>query len=112
MLKMGKWERKRRAKAYKLKNKAKIAKQNRERQLKQYGLTLELYNALLLSQGGVCAICKTKPHKRSLNVDHDHLTGVVRGLLCYKCNKFRVSGNTLQTANAVVQYLSNPSVLP
>lgn len=49
-----------------------------------YGLTPERHDALLESQGGVCAIC-SKPGLK-LVVDHDHATGKVRGLLCHHCN--------------------------
>ncbi len=46
---------------------------------------------MLEDQGGVCQICKsTKPSYAHLNVfdvDHDHKTGKVRGLLCNNCNK-------------------------
>ena len=52
--------------------------------LKQYGLTVEQYHAL----GNVCMICGcTRGEKRRLDVDHDAVTGIVRGLLCGKCNK-------------------------
>ena len=52
-----------------------------------YGMTLEDYNKILLFQGGVCKICGlTDESGRRLNVDHCHKTGVVRGLLCRKCN--------------------------
>jgi Recombination endonuclease VII len=43
------------------------------------------YDALLESQGGVCAVCG-KPSKKTLCVDHCHSTGTIRGLLCRKCN--------------------------
>lgn len=52
-----------------------------------YGLTAEEYGALLKKQKGVCAICKgINSSGRRLGVDHDHNTGVVRGLLCGPCN--------------------------
>ena len=51
-----------------------------------YGLTIEQYDALLAAQGGRCAICVGERRYR-LNVDHDHATGLVRGLLCRRCNK-------------------------
>jgi hypothetical protein len=50
-----------------------------------YGLDWDEYQAILDSQGGVCAICGGK-RTYSLNVDHDHKTGFVRGLLCRLCN--------------------------
>jgi recombination endonuclease VII len=50
-----------------------------------YGISVVEYDALLAKQGGVCAICR-KHSKRRLCVDHCHLTGTVRGLLCDRCN--------------------------
>lgn len=58
----------------------------RERQLRsRYGLTLEDYERLAEAQGHVCASCKQK-WKQHFYVDHDHASGVVRGLLCARCN--------------------------
>src|SRR3990170_3087451 len=51
----------------------------------EFGISLAEYNALFEDQGGVCAICKTSTEK-VLVVDHNHQTGVVRGLLCSGCN--------------------------
>lgn len=61
--------------------------------LRQYGLTAPQYDEMLEKQGFVCAICK-KPESmlsragkvRELAIDHDHQTGKVRALLCYRCN--------------------------
>lgn len=54
---------------------------------KLYGLTLEQYEFLLSDQGGRCAICgSTENSGVALGVDHDHRSGVVRGLLCDPCN--------------------------
>jgi hypothetical protein len=50
-----------------------------------YGISVAEYDALLAKQGGVCAICR-QHSKRRLCVDHCHLTGTVRGLLCDRCN--------------------------
>lgn len=56
--------------------------------LKQlYNLTLEEYDRLFKAQNGVCAICcKPESVTANLPVDHDHVTGEVRGLLCTPCN--------------------------
>lgn len=56
---------------------------------RQYGISLEQYNTLIKEQRGGCAICgKAKESDgRKLSIDHDHKTGMVRGVLCYSCNK-------------------------
>lgn len=50
----------------------------------KYNLTEKSWGDLYLKQGGRCAICKEGSHK--LYVDHCHKTGIVRGLLCNRCN--------------------------
>src|SRR5262245_28185604 len=72
-----------------------------------YGLSLEDYGAMLARQGGVCAICKKKPDEgKSLCVDHCHVTGMVRGLLCHKCNSVLAFGNDdLDILRAAIAYL-------
>lgn len=60
---------------------------------KQYGISLEQYEAMFVQQNGLCAICQ-KPERvmRSGNVlklaiDHNHKTGQIRKLLCAHCNQ-------------------------
>jgi hypothetical protein len=62
--------------------------EKRFRLLRYYGVTPEWYEAKLLEQGGVCALCKGPcvGARQFFCVDHDHKTGRVRGLLCLKCN--------------------------
>jgi len=51
------------------------------------GVSEPQYSALLERQGSRCAICgKHCATGRRLAVDHDHHTGRVRGLLCFRCN--------------------------
>ncbi|MGX1632740.1 endonuclease VII domain-containing protein [Streptomyces albidoflavus] len=59
---------------------------------KRYGLTMEAYQALVADHAGRCAICNDAPEQR-LHIDHDHKSGVVRGLLCRGCN--HALGNAL-----------------
>ncbi len=63
--------------------------ETRERHLvRKYGVTLVEYARMLNEQGGCCAICgRPEPSNRGLDVDHDHETGDVRGLLCTSCNR-------------------------
>lgn len=49
---------------------------------KVYGITAAEYDALMELQGGLCYICRRAPVSKRLAVDHDHKTGLVRGLLC------------------------------
>lgn len=53
-----------------------------------YGLTPEQYAEMLAEQEGRCAICRigTPGGRGGWHVDHDHATGMVRGLLCHNCN--------------------------
>jgi|WetSurMetagenome_2_1015567.scaffolds.fasta_scaffold06167_8 hypothetical protein len=55
---------------------------------RHYHITVIEYNNLLVKQGGKCAICGTidPSPKNYFCVDHNHITGVVRGLLCPRCN--------------------------
>jgi hypothetical protein len=76
-----------------LKNKEKIL-QNKKEYYKQktltkkYGITPEDYDNMYNQQNGCCKICSMHQVnlKAALCVDHCHITGKVRGLLCHKCN--------------------------
>lgn len=58
---------------------------NRDHKIRsRYGLSRAEYLALVAKQCGRCAICE-QPQK-TWHVDHDHVTGAVRGLLCRYCN--------------------------
>lgn len=55
----------------------------------QYGISLEDVKAMAEKQNNCCAICGTHADntpKKKLNVDHSHVTGKVRKLLCHHCN--------------------------
>ena len=58
--------------------------------LKTYGITLEEYDAMVVAQDGQCAICKGKDPRSPTavwSVDHCHISGKVRALLCSCCNR-------------------------
>lgn len=77
-----------------------------------YGIEPEDYGRMLSEQDGVCAICSgppvntNPPFNSKLVIDHCHITGTIRGLLCQKCNKalglFKDSPEILQKA---IKYL-------
>lgn len=58
---------------------------NRQSHLSKYGMTLSDYDTMLEQQKGKCAICEDYV-QGNLSVDHCHVTGEVRGLLCTRCN--------------------------
>jgi hypothetical protein len=63
--------------------------------LEKYGITKQEYDLLIEIQNGCCAICGQPEHiinkrtqtLRPLSVDHCHITGHIRALLCHKCNR-------------------------
>lgn len=76
---------------------------------KNYGISIEQFNNMLITQNNECAICHNefKPFKDT-HIDHNHITGKVRGLLCSKCNMslggFNDEINNLESA---IIYLKN-----
>jgi hypothetical protein len=53
----------------------------------RHGLSQVTFDALLNNQDGACAICgKTNWNGHGPNIDHDHITGKIRGILCHNCN--------------------------
>lgn len=53
---------------------------------KTWGLTLGQYDEMVDAQMGRCHLCHRPPTRNNLAVDHDHVTGRVRMLLCDPCN--------------------------
>jgi hypothetical protein len=72
---------------------------------RRYGITAAQYDAMVVAQGGLCVLCGERPPE---HVDHDNVTGQVRGLLCLCscCNQglgnFR---DSVAAPRAAVHYL-------
>lgn len=94
-----------------------------ERQIARYGLTGAQWHALFESQGRKCAVCQNnepgrKPALIAGNAwctDHDHETGMVRGILCQYCNKtLGHFGDTIATMRKRIaqfeRYLVQPAL--
>ena len=92
-------------KKYYLENPEKV----KEQQLKcRYNITLKEYNYMFLKQKSKCAICDTYQSeiKHPLGVDHNHETGQVRELLCFKCNNaLGLINESMEIAENLVKYL-------
>lgn len=77
-----------------------------------YGLTLEEKEMVIAFQGGGCICAEWTGYNgktRALSVDHDHGTGVVRGVLCKHCNDLlgRVKDDP-RYFEFMIRYLQNP----
>ena len=93
----------RRTQRWRDKNPDKLKMGNRQQALRKYGITPVEYERLLQSQDAVCAVCASAcPTGKRLSVDHDHVSGAVRGLLCASCNngigRFRDDSTLLRQA--------------
>ena len=71
---------------------------------RRYGIGADDFDALVVQQGGVCAICGREAPE---HVDHSHESGAVRGILCFNCNgglgQFKDSVDSLVNAVAYLQ---------
>ena len=114
--------------AYKDRNRDRLRRSDRERLRKgaarwhqaesrrlryKYGISLEQYSDKERSQGGCCALCGLpeevkatrgwRTTAKKLAVDHDHATGVVRDLLCDRCNRAVGNIETLRATRAQLE---------
>ncbi len=90
-----------------------VKMRSRALQLKRaYGITLDEYDTMILSQNGVCSICGKEETvvmrgaRQSLSVDHCHSTNRIRGLLCSKCNRgLGAFGDDIDIMVSAISYL-------
>jgi hypothetical protein len=73
-----------------------------------YGITADEFDAMLAAQGGVCIICAGEPNPGAVwHLDHDHVTGEIRGITCIDCNhgmgKLRDDPDLLERAAAYIR---------
>lgn len=68
-----------------------IIRQREHRIYRYYGIELEDYDKMAKDQEGKCLLCEKVPNGlkkgEQFHVDHDHITGKIRGLLCDTCNR-------------------------
>ncbi|MDE1867447.1 MAG: endonuclease VII domain-containing protein [Thaumarchaeota archaeon] len=102
---------------YTQKNKDKIQSKKRE---SSYGLSKEKYDLLVKKQENKCLICnevETAKNQRGeikpLAVDHCHSTGIIRGLLCHKCNSLLgFSKDNIEILKKAISYLEEDRIFP
>ena len=70
-------------------NRDKVNEYRRKQHFREkYGISIEERDAILKAQNNKCACCETNDpgNKYGWVVDHNHITGQVRGILCHHCN--------------------------
>lgn len=91
------------------------SRRHNARLIRQFGITLEQYAAILKAQGGVCACCgdpetvvsRGGKVADSFCVDHDHSTGLPRSLLCRRCNSvIGMAREDTTLLHGLIDYLS------
>jgi len=86
-----------------------MKQKDRKNMLKRFwNMTSEQYNEMLKAQNGTCALCdrtESSPNK-SLCIDHDHITGKIRGLLCDNHNRaMGLFKDSIEDLEKAVEYL-------
>lgn len=77
---------------------------------KKYKITPEQFDARLAEQVGMCGLCAGDACSRGWMVDHDHDTGALRGILCFKCNRgLGALGDNAAALRRALDYLEAPS---
>jgi hypothetical protein len=79
---------------------------------KKYSITLDEFTAILEFQGWRCPICGIEYASAKLwAVDHEHRSGQegpVRGVLCFRCNRYKVGNLKTEESKNIYTYLNNP----
>lgn len=83
----------------------------------QFNITADEWDVILAFQNGVCARCKEKLTKTGKNkgkpkplaTDHDHISGLTRGILCSGCNRRIPTWMTIEWLEGTLEYLKNPT---
>lgn len=74
-----------------------------------YRLTLEEWEKISAYQEGLCPVCCRPSVNKRLSTDHCHSTGLIRGLLCWKCNyALGIIQDDVQRLKNLIAYLENP----
>lgn len=82
---------------------------------KAMGISVQDYQETLARQANLCAICKVALNRergggsgnsRAPHMDHDHITGEFRGILCGNCNRgLGQLGDSIESVRNALVYL-------
>lgn len=76
---------------------------------RKFGITLVEFEAMMAAQNGICLICEVEfwtLNIRDVAIDHDHVTGKLRGILCRKCNTgIGMMNDDVNVVKRAVKYL-------
>lgn len=93
-----------------------LAGDNLKKRRNTYGLPGIIFERMFNEQAGACKICNQKfdringtVKKRALSVDHDHTTGIIRGLLCVRCNTGMAFVDNEVWMQSAAQYIKDAS---
>lgn len=87
--------------------------------MRTYGIDRETWETMAHNQGGLCYICREEGftmkegHEAKLMVDHCHVTGEVRGLLCHNCNRaLGLLKDDPRLLRQALEYLEGATTIP
>lgn len=91
---------------WKRRNPERIRRLLRNRDLRRaYGISVDKFEEMLKAQSGNCALC-FEPLLQDKNLDHDHKTGEIRGILHGRCNRLLAfAQDSISKLNAAIKYL-------
>jgi len=95
---------------YKARCKECVAEDAYANRMKKYGISPKDYDKFFKEQNGRCAICNVHQSEvtRRFDIDHNHDTGKVRGLLCYNCNRaLGLFKDSTKIVSKAFEYLAN-----
>lgn len=83
--------------------------------LSSYGITSSDYDLLRQRQSNDCGVCQISLEElptQQIHLDHDHQTGIIRGILCRKCNLRLGCVDNKEWLSLAISYLSKPGIVP
>lgn len=80
-----------------------------------YGINDSQRTMMLEKQNGVCFLCgkKESEFQNRFGIDHNHITGQIRGLLCLKCNfMIGYANDDINILSKAIEYIKSDGIFP